>query len=148
MESPRSQEVCYQVVAGFGLGLVMQTNVLAVQSSVGTKDVAVATAITTFFRTVGSAFGVAITGAVFNNSVQINLAPLIQCNPDVAKVLENTYLAPAFGPELEALILRAYMRALRKAFTVCTPFIGLAFLSSLFIQHHKLRKARGPSPLE
>ncbi|KAF9556269.1 hypothetical protein EC968_008366 [Mortierella alpina] len=102
-----TQEVCYLVAAGFGLGLVMQTIVLAVQSSVDAKDVAVATAITTFFRTIGSAFGVAITGAVFNNAVQVNLAPLIKSNPDVANVLQNTYLAPAFGPELEFLILRA-----------------------------------------
>ncbi|KAF9939427.1 hypothetical protein BGZ67_009552 [Mortierella alpina] len=146
--SSRSQEVCSLVVAGFGLGLVMQTIVLAVQSSVDTKDVAVATAITTFFRTVGSAFGVAITGAVFHNAVQDNFAPLIRSNPDVAKVIQNSYLAPTFGPELEHFILCAFMQALRKAFTVCTPFIGLAFLSSLFIQHHKLRKVRSPSPRE
>ncbi|KAF9953236.1 hypothetical protein BGZ72_005585 [Mortierella alpina] len=116
-ESSRSQEVFYLIVAGFGLGLVMQTVVLAVQFSVATKDIAVATAITTFFRMVGSAFGVAITGAVFNNAVKDNLAPLIDDNPDIGKVLEDSYLAPTFGPDLEAMILRAYMEALRKAFT-------------------------------
>ncbi|KAG0200127.1 hypothetical protein BGX28_006707 [Mortierella sp. GBA30] len=146
--STRGQEIGFLFVNGFGLGLSMQTTILAVQSSVVTKDIAVATANATFFRTVGSVLGVAITGTVFNNAVKDNLAPLIKINPEIAQVIADSYLAPTFGPELEAQILHAYTLALRRAFTVCIPFMGLAFLSSLLIQHNKLRKTRGPTPME
>ncbi|KAF9318962.1 hypothetical protein BG006_003071 [Podila minutissima] len=147
-DSSRGTIIGYLFIVGFGLGCSMQTVMLAIQSSVATKDIAVATANATFFRTVGSVLGVAVTGTVFNNQVKNGLAPLIAQNPDVAKVIVDSYLAPSFGPEMEREILHVYMAALRQAFVVCIPFMGLAFLCSLLIQHHKLRKARGPTPME
>ncbi|KAF9182214.1 hypothetical protein BGZ51_007076 [Haplosporangium sp. Z 767] len=146
--SSRGEIIGYLFLNGFGLGFSMQTVMLAIQSAVATKDIAVATANATFFRTVGSVFGVAVSGTVFNNSIKNSLAPLFLINPDIAKVLENSYLAPTFGRELEAKILHGYMVALRQAFTVCTPFMGLAFLCSLLIGHHTLRKSLGPTPME
>ncbi|CAO3571504.1 unnamed protein product [Mortierella alpina] len=147
-QSSRGEFIGYLFINGCGLGFSMQTVMLAIQSSVATKDIAVATANATFFRTVGSVFGVAISGTVFNNVLKTNLMPLIEINPAVAKVLKDSYLAPTFGPEMEAKILHSYMLALRSSFTVCIPFMGLAFLFSLLIEHNKLRKARGPTPLE
>ncbi|KAF9985956.1 hypothetical protein BGZ65_009290 [Modicella reniformis] len=147
-DSSSGMIIGFLFINGIGLGLSMQTVVLAIQSAVETKDIAVATANATFFRTVGSVLGVAIVGTVFNNSVKTNLKPLIALYPKIAEVLTDSYLAPTFGPELEAQILHGYMLALRSAFTVCIPFMALAFLCSLPIQHHKLRKNAGPTPLE
>ncbi|KAF8929623.1 hypothetical protein BGZ58_008813 [Dissophora ornata] len=147
-DSSRGMEIGFLFIHGFGLGLAMQTTFLAIQSAVETKDIAVATANATFFRTTGSVFGVAIAGAVFNNGVKNNLAPLIAINPDIVKVIADSYLAPSFGPEMEAQILHAYMLALRSAFRVCIPFMSLAWLFSLMIKHHKLHKARAPPPKE
>ncbi|KAG0058960.1 hypothetical protein BGZ89_000828, partial [Linnemannia elongata] len=111
-------------------------------------DIAVATANATFFRTVGSVMGVAIAGTVFNNGVKTHLAPIIAINPQVVSVIADSYLAPSFGPVLEQQILAAYMQAIRSAFVVCIPFMGLGFLTSLLIQHNKLRRAMGPTPME
>jgi len=148
VESSRGMEIGFLFIIGLGIGFALQTSVLAIQSSVATKDIAVATANATFFRTVGSVFGVAIAGTVFNNGVKTNLAPLIALNPSVAQVVLDSYLAPQFGAEMEAQILSAYMMALRSAFHVCIPFMGLAFLSSLMIGANKLRKSAGPTPME
>ncbi|KAF9586271.1 hypothetical protein BGW38_007675 [Lunasporangiospora selenospora] len=146
--SSRGEIIGYLFLNGFGLGFSMQTLMLAIQSSVATKDIAIATANATFFRTVGSVFGVAIAGTVFNNAVKNNLRPLIELNPAIAEVILDSYKAPSFGKEIEAQILHAYMLALRQAFRVCIPFMGLAFLCSLLIRHHKLRKQLGPTPME
>ncbi|KAI1311872.1 hypothetical protein EDD11_003310 [Mortierella claussenii] len=146
--SSRGEIIGFLFINGFGLGFSMQTTMLAIQSSVEPADMAVATANATFFRTVGSVLGVAISGTVFNNSIKTNLAPLIALNPEVAKVIADSYMAKSFGPEMEAQILHAYMVALRHAFTVCIPFMGLAFLFSLLIRHHKLRKSLEPVPME
>ncbi|GJJ68692.1 hypothetical protein EMPS_01038 [Entomortierella parvispora] len=148
VDSGRGMEIGFLFIIGLGIGFSMQTSVLAIQSSVATKDIAVATANATFFRTVGSVFGVAIAGTVFNNGVKNNLAPLIAINADVATVISDSYLAPSFGAEMEAKILSAYMMALRSSFHVCIPFMGLALLSSLMIGAHKLRKSAGPTPME
>ncbi|KAF9318998.1 hypothetical protein BG003_010047 [Podila horticola] len=147
-DSSRGEIIGYLFINGCGLGFSMQTLMLAIQSAVPTRDIAVATANATFFRTVGSVFGVAISGTVFSNAVRKNLGPLILENPAIKIVITDSYKAPTFGPVLEAQILHAYMLSLRSAFIVCTPFMGMAFICSLAIQHHKLRKALGPTPME
>ncbi|KAF9350438.1 hypothetical protein BGX26_011387 [Mortierella sp. AD094] len=147
-DSSRGEIIGFLFINGFGLGFCMQTTMLAIQSSVEKKDIAIATSNATFFRTVGSVLGVAITGTVFNNAIKSNLGPLIQQNPAIAIVISDSYKASSFGPVIEAQILHAYMLALRSAFRVCIPFMGLAFFFSLFIKRHKLAKTLEPVPLE
>ncbi|KAF9928292.1 hypothetical protein FBU30_002514 [Linnemannia zychae] len=144
VDSGRASQICFMLLIGLGLGMNIQTLIVAIQSSVDIQDIAVATANTTFFRTVGSAMGVAIAGTVFNNGVHNNLQPIIALYPKVEDVLSNSYLAPSFGPELEHQILEAYMKALRSAFVVSASLMGVGFLSSLFVEHHKLRRSGGP----
>lgn len=54
------------VLFGVGIGLVMQMIVLAVQESVPTASVGAATGVVLLGRSLGSLFGVAVFGAVFN----------------------------------------------------------------------------------
>jgi EmrB/QacA subfamily drug resistance transporter len=56
----------YMVVIGVGLGLCMQSLILAVQNAVSLRDMGVGTATATFFRSLGGSFGVAILGAVLS----------------------------------------------------------------------------------
>ncbi|KAG0356713.1 major facilitator superfamily domain-containing protein [Gamsiella multidivaricata] len=147
-DSSRGMVIGFLFINGLGIGFSMQPVMLAIQSAVPSRDIAVATANATFFRTVGSVLGVAITGTVFNNAIKNNLAPLIVMNPEVGRVISDSYLAPTFGPEMEAQILHAYMMALRSGFIACVPFMGLAWLCSLFIQHNKLRSSQGPTVME
>ncbi|KAG0371481.1 hypothetical protein BGX24_001612 [Mortierella sp. AD032] len=144
VDSGRGPQIGFMLIIGLGLGMSIQNIMVAIQSAVTMKDIAVATANTTFFRTVGSVMGVAIAGTVFINGVHKHLAPIIAIDPRVEAVISNSYLAPSFGPEVERQILEAYMKALRSAFTVSIPLMGAGLLSSLFIEHHKLRRPGGP----
>ncbi|MEU7054929.1 MDR family MFS transporter [Streptomyces sp. NPDC046197] len=60
----------YMAVLGLGMGCLMQITMLVAQNSVEMKDMGVASSSTTLFRTLGSSFGVAIMGALFNDRVQ------------------------------------------------------------------------------
>jgi hypothetical protein len=60
----------FMAVVGLGMGCLMQITMLVAQNSVEMKDMGVASSSTTLFRTLGSSFGVAIMGALFNNRVQ------------------------------------------------------------------------------
>ncbi|MFG2607505.1 MDR family MFS transporter [Streptomyces sp. NPDC048514] len=60
----------YMAVLGLGMGCLMQITMLVAQNSVQMKDMGVASSSTTLFRTLGSSFGVAIMGALFNHRVQ------------------------------------------------------------------------------
>ncbi|MER8017910.1 MDR family MFS transporter [Streptomyces griseoluteus] len=60
----------YMAVVGAGMGCLMQVTMLVAQNSVEMKDMGVASSSATLFRTLGSSFGVAVMGALFNNRVQ------------------------------------------------------------------------------
>jgi EmrB/QacA subfamily drug resistance transporter len=64
----------YMTVIGVGLGLGMQSLVLAVQNSVDMRDMGAGTAAITFFRTLGGSFGVAILGTVLSSRLASELA--------------------------------------------------------------------------
>ena len=64
----------YMFVLGFGLGLVMQVLVLAVQNAVDYSQLGVATSGATLFRSIGGSFGASVLGAVFANRLAHNLA--------------------------------------------------------------------------
>jgi hypothetical protein len=61
------QSGLYMLITGIGVGFVMQVIVLSVQNTVDHAHMGTATAATNFFRSMGSAFGVAIAGAIINN---------------------------------------------------------------------------------
>ncbi|GJJ75900.1 hypothetical protein EMPS_08258 [Entomortierella parvispora] len=147
-ESSRGKIIGFLFITGFGLGCSTQMVMLAIQSSVEPKDIAVAMANSAFSRTIGSVLGVAICGTVFNNAVKNHLGPIILDNPQygIASVITDPYNVKAFAPELQRAILHAYMLSLRAAFRVCCPLMGVAFLISLCIQHHTLRRTRGGGP--
>ncbi|WP_433290828.1 MFS transporter [Pseudonocardia sp. CA-142604] len=64
----------YMLMFGLGLGLSMQTLVLAVQNAVPPRDMGVATASTTFFRQMGGTVGVAVFLSVVFSTVTGNIA--------------------------------------------------------------------------
>lgn len=79
----------YMVVIGVGLGLSMQSLILAVQNAVELRDMGAGTAAATFFRSLGGSFGVAILGAVLNTRLNAELADRVpaairQLPPDQA----------------------------------------------------------------
>ncbi|HYN96872.1 MAG TPA: MDR family MFS transporter [Pilimelia sp.] len=64
----------YMVVIGVGLGLCMQSLILAVQNAVDPRDLGAGTSAATFFRSLGGSFGVAILGAVLAARLDTELA--------------------------------------------------------------------------
>ncbi|WBC10677.1 MDR family MFS transporter [Micromonospora sp. CA-248089] len=64
----------YMVVIGVGLGLCMQSLILAVQNAVSVRDLGAGTSSATFFRSLGGSFGVAILGAVLSSRLTAELS--------------------------------------------------------------------------
>ena len=60
---------CYFLFIGLGLGLCMQTMLIAVQNTVPAKDMGVATSSATFFRQLGGTLGVAVFLSLLFNSL-------------------------------------------------------------------------------
>ena len=64
----------FMLVLGIGIGSVMQVTMLLAQNSVEQRDMGVASSTSTFTRSIGGAFGVAIFGAIFSAQLSSGLA--------------------------------------------------------------------------
>ncbi|KAJ3079082.1 hypothetical protein HDU99_000190 [Rhizoclosmatium hyalinum] len=67
--SPLIQQIGVMFIFGFGGGLVYQTRVVAMQLSVKTELIAVATSVSTTCFLLGGAVGISITGTIINNLI-------------------------------------------------------------------------------
>ncbi len=90
-------------VMGIGFGLVASPSIIAAQSSVTWQDRGVATGSTMFARSVGSALGVAVFGAIVNHEVATSLGRGV---PNVAD-LTASVLEPAIHDVLLASAIAA-----------------------------------------
>jgi EmrB/QacA subfamily drug resistance transporter len=127
----------YMVVLGVGLGLVMPVLVLAVQNSVNYRDLGTATSVSTFFRSIGGSFGVAIFGTIFSSTLKTNLAAVLP--PGVgAKALAGGHASPAalaaLPTALHGPIVQAYSKSLDTVFLSGAPLLVVAFVLAWFLK--------------
>ncbi|MDF9811700.1 EmrB/QacA subfamily drug resistance transporter [Streptomyces sp. SPB162] len=129
-------------VFGFGLGLVMQVLVLIVQNAVSYEDLGVATSGVTFFRSIGSAFGVAVFGTVFTSRLDDKLHDVFTgpAQSRSAAVLEADPRAmDRLPPELRPSALHAYATSITDVFLYAAPVVLLAFALTWLLKEDRLR---------
>ena len=131
----------YMLLLGLGLGFVMQVLVLAVQNAVDYRDLGIATASATLFRSMGGTVGVPIFGAIFSNQLATTLAAHL----DVEAV---AHLPARVSPDLIAslpAVIRdpyraAYAEALHPVFLIAAGLAVAAFVATWFLQERPLRQ--------
>ena len=136
----------FMAVVGLGMGCLMQITMLVAQNSVEMKDMGVASSSTTLFRTLGSSFGVAIMGALFNNRVQDVMSE--RGGALGSKVTEQSAQLDAKSLEkLPVLIREAYQHAVsagtHTAFLLGAVVAVVALVAAVFVKEVPLKGA-GP----
>ncbi|MFI8835181.1 MDR family MFS transporter [Streptomyces afghaniensis] len=136
----------FMAVVGFGMGCLMQITMLVAQNSVEMKDMGVASSSTTLFRTLGSSFGVAIMGALFNNRVQDVMAE--RGGALGSKITEQSAQLDAKSLEkLPVLVREAYQHAVsagtHSAFLLGAVVAVFALAAAVFVKEVPLKGA-GP----
>ena len=132
----------YLLVAGVGLGASMQNLVLAVQNTVGLGDVGAATAVVTFFRTLGGAVGIQALGAVYAQRVTaLTLTGAADGGVDAAGTDAATASLDlgALPAAMADLVRGAYGDAIGAVFAVAGVISLLAFVATLFMRGSTLR---------
>ncbi len=136
----------FMLVTGFGLGLVMQVLILAVQNGVDYKDLGTATSLAAFFRSMGGAFGTALLGAVLNDRLIGNLRVALPAaaRAHVPEIAREIVGSPAQLKLLPATIHKAaavaYVHTIDTVFLIATPVVAIAFFLSLALPEIRLRK--------
>jgi EmrB/QacA subfamily drug resistance transporter len=129
----------YLVVLGAGIGMCMQVLVLIVQNTVDFSDLGVATSGVTFFRTIGSSFGAAVFGSLFNNFLHSRLAAALASSGAPPEAAQSPDALHKLSPEMAAPIAAAYADALDLVFLYAAPVAMVGFVLALTLKQVPLR---------
>jgi EmrB/QacA subfamily drug resistance transporter len=150
-DTTRFMSGVYMAVLGLGMGCLMQVTMLVAQNSVEMKDMGVASSSSTLFRTLGSSFGVAVMGALFNNRVKDVMAE--KAGALGSKITEQSpQLDAASLAKLPAAAREAYQHAVsagtHSAFLLGASVAVIVMISSVFVKEVALKGAGAPKPGE
>ncbi len=112
-------------VVGAGLGLFMQTLILATQNSIQQSDMGVGTSAVTFFRTLGGAIGASVLGAIL-----------------IARE-RSTVAADIVRYGVTSGAKHAFTQGMVDAFAWALPVAILSFLLSFLLREVRLRNSLG-----
>ncbi|WP_413761372.1 MDR family MFS transporter [Streptomyces sp. MMBL 11-3] len=137
----------YMFVLGAGIGLSMQVLTIAVQNTVEYADLGTATSGVTFFRTLGSAFGTAVFGTIYANTLTPNLregvAEAVRASGADPAAVSRAATSPEglhdLPPPTAAPLVDAYAQTLQTVFLWTVPVALLGFLVALFLKQVQLR---------
>ncbi|RAO26223.1 putative transporter YebQ [Micromonospora saelicesensis] len=133
----------YMALVGIGLGMTMQNLVLAVQNTVGTHELGVASSTVAFFRSLGGAIGVSVLGAVLAHKVTDYTAEglgrlgIAASSSGGGGVLPDVHTLP--GP-IRAVVESAYGHGAGDIFLAAAPFALIALIAVSFIKEVPLRQ--------
>jgi EmrB/QacA subfamily drug resistance transporter len=101
-----SDVILAMVTAGFGMGLILPAYTVAVQNAAPHRHMGVATASSTFFRSIGSTIGVAVFGSLLLTNYHHDLSNALPKDlPQQAMdALSNPLLLPQMRPQLEGAL--------------------------------------------
>lgn len=124
---------------GAGVGMMMQTLVLAVQNDFPAADVGTATSANNFFREIGATLGMAVVGAIFTNRLTDQLATRLPAGNPAGN---TNSLTPAMvhslpDPVREAVVL-SYQQALTPVFRYLVPLFAVGLVLALLLPEKRL----------
>ena len=154
----RTDVVVAMLVAGFGMGLLMPVYTVAIQNAASREHMGAASALPTFFRSIGSTVGVAVFGTVLLTTYARDFARGVPANTS-ANLLHpflNPLMLPQMMPKLDAIfggspgglaLLKTLMGNVRAAlvhginliFIASTAIMAVAVVLNLLLRSIPLR---------
>ncbi|WP_187286052.1 MULTISPECIES: MDR family MFS transporter [unclassified Streptomyces] len=135
----------YFLVTGFGIGMVPMVVLTAVQNAVAPEDIGAASAVVTFARSIGAAFGVAVFGTLLTSHFTGRLHHLhLQAVSDPSR----PQTIQALPHTVRSVVLDAFAHATGDAFLLLAPLVLVGTVLALFLKPAQdASPARPESPL-
>src|SRR3984885_8221316 len=125
--TPRTIPSLYMVLAGTGIGFLLQMTTTIAQNSIEMRDIGVASAAVNLFRTIGGSIGVAMFGSLFNRAVQGRL-------PGTGPGPDATTLARLAAAAARDAYLHGVATATHRIFLVIAAVSATALVAALLIR--------------
>ncbi|MGQ1797530.1 MDR family MFS transporter [Kocuria oceani] len=129
------------LLVGLGIGALNQNLVLAVQNTVGLKDMGAASSSVAFFRTMGGAVAVAVFGALMSSHLAAELTARTRAQGgDPAAVDSSTMDLDSLPASVEGIVREAYGTGTGLVFLVAAIASLVTLLAVLLIKEVPLRR--------
>ncbi|KAJ2161145.1 hypothetical protein GGF46_001735 [Coemansia sp. RSA 552] len=135
-------------LSGLGAGACIQPIMMAAQAAVSGHDMAAATSLCAFLRSLGGIMCVAILSSIMHSVIRADLTELAVSHPSyiftIVQVADNQSAIYAEGvpEELRQLVVGVYMKSMRMSFYALLPFSILLLLVTLGFEHLELNRQR------
>jgi EmrB/QacA subfamily drug resistance transporter len=146
LQTTQLQLTIWMLITGVGIGSFMQVMILAIQNTVPRSELGVATASATFFRSMGSALGGAVFGAILTNRLSLHLKELLpSSNLGHVSISSSSIQSGAVSkiaslpPKISHDIFQAFVLSFHDMFLLAVPVLLVAFVVSLFLREVPLR---------
>ncbi|PNS20303.1 hypothetical protein CAC42_5753 [Sphaceloma murrayae] len=134
-DSSLAKIVLYQLVAGFGIGPLFQSPLIALQSRIKPRDIATATATFGFVRQLATSISVVIGGVVYQNEMRRKSALLVDAlGPETGNLLSgagagaNTQLVTRLPEPGRGVAQSAFADSLSVMWILYTVLSGVGLL--------------------
>ncbi|KAL4936824.1 hypothetical protein BDV06DRAFT_204159 [Aspergillus oleicola] len=137
----------YQIICGFGCGLLFFPPLLALQSNIPVSDTATATATFGFVRNVAMALSVVLGGVVFQNSISLRKPTLVQAGVEGfmlerftgTEAAANVLSVKDIGDRLQRIAVEsAFAWSIRNIWILYTALAGVGLVGSVFVKRKML----------
>ncbi len=142
-DTPIAVVCAYVFLFGAGIGLLMQTLVLAVQNDFPLSNVGTATSANNFFREIGATLGTAAVGASFTSRLTAQLTG--NAVPDVNSLTPT--VVHSLPQDQQDIIIAAYQHALVPVFAYLAPVFGIGLLLAFLLPEKKLANTNARVPV-
>lgn len=136
--------IIFQVIAGFGAGLLFQPPLIALQAMTSQKDVATATGTFSFIARLSTSLAAVIGGVIFQNGMDIqgprlrtaglSSQSLRDLSGRSAAANVGNVISNLSDPMQKLVVKEAFAWSLRNIWILCTCVIFCGLLFSLFIK--------------
>lgn len=130
---------------GFGYGGIITVNLLANISSLGHEYQAVVTSSIYVFRSTGSAIGVNIASAIYQNTLMSRLWKTFGnddgAGEEIKKIADSFDEMRHLPPHWRQAVLSSCMDSLHSVFITCLVLAIMAFGCQIFVRQHQLHSS-------
>lgn len=137
----------YLFIAGAGLGMMMQTLVLAVQNAFPKSEVGTATSANNFFREIGATLGIAVIGAVFTNRLTAALTDALPAGSTGGGTASLTpALVQSLPDAVRSTVVDAYYSSLVPIFAYLIPLFLVGLVLAIVLPEKLLSSTNAADP--
>ncbi|KAJ2789152.1 hypothetical protein H4R21_006815, partial [Coemansia helicoidea] len=145
------KQIGFLLIAGVGVGFNIQILLIVVQTAAPVEDMAAATTLFLFSRTLGSSIGIAIMQSVLQNAIIPKLGLLAAQHPEYADVFmvslndQSAIYKGGLPIDVQAQLVSYYVGALQKVFIANVAIAAVSLPFTFFLKHVPLRANMKPT---